>query len=155
MTESEAIKRIKECMNTPNFQPYFYVNEALNMAIKALEEIQQYRAIGLTPELIEAMQGHNIAMINDLKEYQEIGTVEEFQALRNASELWEHNNNLAYKQGRIDAIDEFVKEIEAEYDNDGCPNVSDYLDYKISIRHLQKIAEHLKGGATDERTGSD
>lgn len=49
MTESEAIKRIKECRNTPNFQPYIYMNEALNMAIKALEEVQKYRAIG-TPE---------------------------------------------------------------------------------------------------------
>lgn len=38
MTESEAIKRIKECRNTPNFQPYIYMNEALNMAIKALEK---------------------------------------------------------------------------------------------------------------------
>lgn len=38
MTEIEAIKRIKECKNTPNFQPYTYMNEALNMAIKALEK---------------------------------------------------------------------------------------------------------------------
>lgn len=38
MTESEAIKRIKECRNTPNFQPYIYMNEALNMAIQALEK---------------------------------------------------------------------------------------------------------------------
>ncbi len=48
---------------------------------------------------------------------------------------------------RNKAIDEFVKEIESEYDNDGCPNVADYLDYKISIRDLIKIAELLKGGA--------
>ena len=54
--------------------------DAFNMAIKALEEIQQYRALGLTPELIEAMQGHNIAMINDLAEYQALGTVEELRA---------------------------------------------------------------------------
>lgn len=50
MTESEAIKRIKECRNTPNFQPYIYMNEALNMAIQALEEVQQYRAIGTPKE---------------------------------------------------------------------------------------------------------
>lgn len=43
MTEIEAIKRIKECKNTPNFQPYTYMNEALNMAIKALEkQLPQY-----------------------------------------------------------------------------------------------------------------
>lgn len=33
ISKSEAIKRIKECKNTPNFQPYTYVNEALDMAI--------------------------------------------------------------------------------------------------------------------------
>ena len=38
MTEIEAIKRINECRNTPNFQPYHYVNEALEMGIKALEK---------------------------------------------------------------------------------------------------------------------
>lgn len=38
MTESEAIKRIKECRNTPNFQAYIYMNEALNMAMQALEK---------------------------------------------------------------------------------------------------------------------
>lgn len=55
--------------------------------------------------------------------------------------------NYGIEEGRAKAIDEFVKEIEAEYDNDGCPNVTDYLDYKISIRDLHKIAEQLKGGA--------
>ena len=46
---------------------------------------------------------------------------------------------------RNKAIDEFTKEIEAEYDNDACPNVDDYLDYKISLRDLFRIAEQLKG----------
>lgn len=55
-------------------------------AVACLEEIQQYRAIGLTPELIEAMQGHNVALINDLGEYQAIGTVEEFKALKEKNE---------------------------------------------------------------------
>lgn len=59
MTESEAIKRIKECRNTPNFQPYIYMNEALNMAIKALEEVQQYRVIGTPDECRAAMERNN------------------------------------------------------------------------------------------------
>lgn len=59
MTESEAIKRIKECGNTPNFQPYIYMNEALNMAIKALEEVQKYRAIGTPEECRAAMERNN------------------------------------------------------------------------------------------------
>lgn len=44
------------------------------------------------------------------------------------------------------AIDDFRAEIEKEYDNDYCPNVSDYLDYKISLRDLFNIAEQLKEG---------
>ena len=46
---------------------------------------------------------------------------------------------------RAMAYDRFMKEIEAEYDNDACPNVTDYLDYKISLRDLFRIAEQLKG----------
>ena len=50
---------------------------------------------------------------------------------------------------RNKAIDDFVAEIEKEYDNDYCPNVSDYLDYEISIRDLFKIAEQLKAGVEE------
>lgn len=81
MTENEArqvIECIGEKLNDNSLVFYTKVEQkALDMATQALEEIQQYRALGLTPELIEAMQGHNIAMINDLAEYQALGTVEE------------------------------------------------------------------------------
>ena len=50
---------------------------------------------------------------------------------------------------RNKAIDDFVKECEAEYDNDGCPDVSDYLDYKLSLREIFEIAERLKEGSAD------
>lgn len=81
MTENEALKQLQVGYlgDTEDLV------QAKHIAIKALEEIQQYREIGLTPELIEAMRGHNIAMINDLEEYQEIGTVEEFKALKEKS----------------------------------------------------------------------
>lgn len=83
MTENEAIKSLELCKESRIFIPN---NIVLDMAIQALEEIQQYRAIGLTPELIEAMQGHNIALINDLGEYQSIGTIDEFKALKEKDE---------------------------------------------------------------------
>lgn len=54
------------------------------------------------------------------------------------------SNELVAEEFYNKAIDDFIKEIIAEYDNDGCPNVSDYLDYKVSIRNLDKIAEQLK-----------
>lgn len=75
MTEQMAIIELQHNIDLPFGGSVS--DEASEMAIKALEEIQQYRALGLTPELIEAMQGHNIAMINDLAEYQALGTVEE------------------------------------------------------------------------------
>ena len=46
---------------------------------------------------------------------------------------------------RNKAIDEFMSLVVAEYDNDGCPNVTDYLDYRLSIRELFDIAEQMKG----------
>ena len=80
MTENEALKILNnECEDISKVQI------ALKVAREALEEIQQYRAIGLTPELIEAMQGHNVALINDLGEYQAIGTAEEFKTLKEKS----------------------------------------------------------------------
>ena len=49
------------------------------------------------------------------------------------------------KEIRNKAIDDFTKEIVAEYDNDGCPGVTDHLDYRLSIRELFEIAEQMKG----------
>lgn len=100
MTENEAIKVFKELLDVPCEMLVKYDSVATeeqkkalvrirvseDMAIQALEEIQQYRAIGLTPELIEAMKGHNIALINDLGEYQQIGTIDEFKALKEKNE---------------------------------------------------------------------
>lgn len=44
MTENEAIEELKENIELPFGNSIF--NEASRTAIKALEEIQQYRAIG-------------------------------------------------------------------------------------------------------------
>lgn len=81
----------------------------------------------------------NIEIINRFKGHYSCG-----KCGRDTERLYEIEHDAEI---RAKAIDDFVKEIEAEYDNDGCPNVTDYLDYKISIRDLQKIAEQLKGGA--------
>ena len=103
MTEQECIEVFKELLDVPCEMLIKYdsvateeqkkalvkIRIAEDTAIKALEEIQQYRALGMTPELIEAMQGHNIAMINDLAEYQALGTVEE---LRVAKEFYDSIN---------------------------------------------------------------
>jgi len=141
MTENEAIKSINDKYET--FFALSTTNDfdmAMATAIKALEEIQQYRAIGLTPELIEAMQGHNVALINDLGEYQLIGTVEEFKAYKlgdcmNDCEHYDNCSNYIYSKGYNKAIDDFAKRI--------CDfGVYDHWGNTIDIL---AIAEDLKG----------
>ena len=102
MTENEAIKKVKE------FGLYHAIGDlpnsmltvkAFEMAIKALEEIQQYRAIGTVEEIKEILQiisegqddvdesGISTGLLHTLLEYTEykkIGTVEE---CREAKEL--------------------------------------------------------------------
>lgn len=67
------------------------LGQAFNIAIKALEEVQQYRAIG-TMEELQTMKEHggftgvelaNIAAMQmKLKEYEAIGTSEELQDMK-------------------------------------------------------------------------
>ena len=77
MTEQEAIKDISE-----NIKPYAG-GKSLDMAIKALEEIQQYRAIGTVKEIkIREAQAKRLSEgyltnLGILREYQSIGTPEE------------------------------------------------------------------------------
>ncbi len=93
MTESEAIKKVKE------FGLYHAIGDlpnsmltvkAFEMAIKALEEIQQYRAIG-TVEEVKRMQRYSALakkhstigqVIDSCAEYEAIGTVEECREAR-------------------------------------------------------------------------
>ncbi len=93
MTENEAIKKVKE------FGLYHAIGDlpnsmltvkAFEMAIKALEEIQQYRAIG-TVEEVKRMQRYSALakkhstigqVIDSCAEYEAIGTVEELREAR-------------------------------------------------------------------------
>ncbi len=80
MTENEAIKELKDyraCCGTTH-------PTEIEVAIKALEEIQAYRAIGLTPKMIKDMIESEKKACHDalvkgaaLKQYHDIGTVEE------------------------------------------------------------------------------
>ena len=92
MTENEAIKHLELCKKSRMFIPN---NDVLEVAIQALEEIQQYRAIG-TVEDIQSMKDNGAfsgvelaqiaAMQMKLKDYQSIGTIEEFKALKEKNE---------------------------------------------------------------------
>lgn len=132
MTENEAIKQLQVGYlgDTEDLV------QAKHIAIKALEEIKQYRAIGLTPELIEAMQGHNIAMINDLAEYQEIGTVEEL------------------KEIRAKAIDEFAHQLKETLNQEFPSNYEStrpYFSLENARLSVDEIAEQMKAGEENEQ----
>ena len=88
MTENEAIERLK-CMrlfmeindkqNESKFLEDDYI--ANKTAIQALEEIQQYRAIG-TVERLNTLQQDYWKLNEMCKEYSAIGTIDEFKALK-------------------------------------------------------------------------
>lgn len=69
MTENEAIKNFKQELREP-LSPFSIT--MCNMAIQALSEIQQYRAIGTIEEfkaLKEKMQDVEIAIIDRMQEF--------------------------------------------------------------------------------------
>lgn len=85
MTESEALKIIVEDGIELGAGDYVEI-EALEVAAKALEEIQQYRKIGTVEEcrLYKGISEKDFStacldlkMIDELREYKNIGTVEE------------------------------------------------------------------------------
>ena len=99
MTENEAIEVLKKpCLCDYDLSATIESCEvsscdrrdAARMAIQALEEIQQYRAIGTVEELEAMKKGTLSAMemadiwcvLEDLKKYSAIGTIEEFKALK-------------------------------------------------------------------------
>lgn len=83
--ETEAIECLKS--NKPT-SGYLMLQESIDMAIKALEEVQQYRAIGTFEELetaskyLRLVKKHGTVgkTIEECAEYEEIGTVEECRA---------------------------------------------------------------------------
>lgn len=91
MTESKA----KEIIEALLFYDLSTDEEtAVTVAVKALEEIQEYRAIGTVEELQSmkdngAFSGMELAQLAimqmRLKEYEAIGTVDEFKALKEKS----------------------------------------------------------------------
>lgn len=79
MTENEAIKKFQQNIDMP-----FGSNisrEASELAIQALEEIQQYREIG-TPEELQDMKSNYFEALSDWRQYRKIGTLEECRTAR-------------------------------------------------------------------------
>ena len=99
MTENEAIEILKE-----NQLEHYHIDigeykeidiAVRKMAIKAIDELQQYRAIGTVAEIKSIIQC-NLAEHDRLSAFDRIGTIEEFKALK--------EKNLA-KKPEVDEFD--------------------------------------------------
>lgn len=81
MTESEAIKFMKLFREKWDKNSKTRNAKALDVAIQALEEVQQYRAIG-TPEELQDMKSDYYEALSDWRQYCKIGTLEECRTAR-------------------------------------------------------------------------
>ena len=95
MTENETIRVLKQTYDrTDSIYKSNELDDMFKTAIQALEEIQQYRAIGTVEELKSmkengAFTGVELAQLAAmqmrLKEYSAIGTIDEFKDLKEKS----------------------------------------------------------------------
>ena len=76
MDENKAIKIIRQEME---WESKSSTLRAFEKAIEALEEIQQYRAIGNAEEL-QDMKSNYFEALSDWRQYRKIGTLEECRA---------------------------------------------------------------------------
>jgi hypothetical protein len=79
MKENEAIREFWQNIDMP-----FGSNisrEASELAIQALEEVQQYQKIG-TPEELQDMKNNYFEALSDWRQYRKIGTLEECRTAR-------------------------------------------------------------------------
>lgn len=142
MTENEAIKVLKD------EHSYGYeLNKACLIAIKALEEIQQYRAIGTVEQLEWCKDASHWKELfkEKLEKYEAIGTVEEFKAYKqgNCTNNCKHYDSTA-EYVRNNAIDEFVERLKDDLITDY--SVFDTDDIRLFIDTIEEIAEQLKAG---------
>lgn len=85
MTVNEAIAQFQERLSIKDYReqiPEYY--EAMELAIKVFEEIQQYRELGAVEEIAYCIK-QSEEEFNMLIEYLHIGTIEEFKELKEKS----------------------------------------------------------------------
>ena len=156
MTEQEAIETLQdihdvaECrINHGDNRGIVYIPpeklEAFEMGVKSLEEIQQYRAIGGTPELIAKVinflgNDEDDSIINDLEllnQYRFLGPVEELKEAKEKQIAKKPNiEGDGYADGHL-VYDTWVcpnceKHYEVDYDDyDYCPNCGQKIDKSV------------------------
>lgn len=81
MTENEAVEAMQFDLKIGGEIHSQVLRDAVDVAIQALEEVQQYRAIG-TPEELQDMKSNYFEALSDWRQYRKIGTFEECRTAR-------------------------------------------------------------------------
>ena len=163
MNDSEAISKIQWRINTASEIAGRGEDgkafEDLEMAIQALEEIQEYRSIGTVEEIrfMQSVCDMSDDMLKSLAdavrakmEYEAIGTVEEFKEMK-SGDFSEHLLNMGYTKGYNKAIDECYMKAktlmeELVYQNQGRRNGKAHRLYCMqALEFLRQVAEQMKG----------
>lgn len=137
MTENEAIEALKlegglEITGRPIRVAQFF--EGIDVAIKALEEVQQYRAIG-TPEELQEMKKDFAEALSDWRQYRKVGTLEECRAAveKQTAKRPDYEGD-GYADGHL-VYDTWIcpccgKHYEVDYDDyDFCPTCGQCIDW--------------------------
>ena len=138
MTESEAQKWLEKF----EWDDSEETSEALGTICEALQEYPKFRAIGTVEGYERAIESsiENYNLYREYKtkvqEYSEIGTVEEFKALKEKT------------------IDEFAEKLCTDVESFAAEvngMKADVLTLDYFTEFVFEIAEQMKGGETDER----
>lgn len=81
MTENEAVEAMQFDLKIGGEIHSQVLRDAVDVAIQALEEVQQYRAIG-APEELQDMKSNYFEALSDWRQYRKIGTFEECRTAR-------------------------------------------------------------------------
>ena len=153
MTEQRFIENIECSINNLRSMYESSLDKDITYlcAIQALEEVQKFRAIGLTPELADAMHGHNVALINQVEEIR-IKTIEEFaNALKNKCDIAiESKMNKNTYPSLSDAYEYFKDDIE-EVANElkaTDPEDVEEKDTDCIIKHLTRECSYNETGCS-------
>ena len=143
MTESEAIKELHAIRPRGGIIPQKRA-EALDVAINALEEVQQYRAIGTIEECRAAMERQN--PIATIAEKEDTGTI--------ASEI--DAQPTAYDVDKV--VEQLEKRIQTherciEYEKKN-GTITEEFQQRKAVEVLNEAIEIVKGGGVDAKTDS-
>lgn len=134
MTENEAIECLKCSKRKNDMLGILPGSDIGNTIIKALEEIQQYRAIGTVEEL-QDMKSNYFEALSDWRQYRKIGTLEECRAAveKQTAKKPDYEGD-GYSDGHL-VYDTWIcpccgKHYEVDYDDyDFCPECGQCIDW--------------------------